>query len=80
MRTMNASEFKAKCLGLLEEVAATGEEITILKHGKPIARVIAAKRKDGGYPQDGLDGTAHVHGDIMGPVVDPGDWEANRQD
>ncbi len=37
--TIAVSEFKAKCLGLLEELAATGETLIVTKRGKPIARV-----------------------------------------
>lgn len=40
MHEIKASEFKAKCLKLLDEVAATGEEIVITKHGKAVARVV----------------------------------------
>jgi prevent-host-death family protein len=38
-RTIKASRFKAECLGLLDEVAATGQELVITKHGRPVARV-----------------------------------------
>ena len=38
-RTMKASEFKAKCLKLMDEVALTGEEVVITKNGRPTARV-----------------------------------------
>ena len=41
MRTFAASEFRAKCLGLLDDVQATGETIVITKHGRPVARLIA---------------------------------------
>jgi prevent-host-death family protein len=41
-RTVSASEFKAKCLAMLDEVAATGERIVITKHGRPVAQVTAA--------------------------------------
>jgi prevent-host-death family protein len=78
MRRMNASDFKATCLALLDEVAMTGEEIVILKRGKPVAKLVAATREKDGYPQDALKGTVHIVGDIIGPVVDPDDWEANR--
>ncbi len=78
MKTMNASDFKAKCLAILDDVAATGEEVTILKRGRPVARLVAARREDDSYPQDGLKGTVHILGDILEPVVDPSDWEANR--
>lgn len=38
-RTMTATQFKAKCLGVLDQVAATGEPVTVTKRGKPVARV-----------------------------------------
>jgi prevent-host-death family protein len=41
-RTVPASEFKAKCLAILDEVATTGEEIVITKHGRAVAHVSAA--------------------------------------
>jgi prevent-host-death family protein len=40
MRSIKASEFKAKCLRLIDEVAATGEPIEITKRGKPVARLV----------------------------------------
>ena len=35
VRVIKASEFKAKCLQLMDEVAASGEEIIITKRGCP---------------------------------------------
>jgi prevent-host-death family protein len=40
-RTVSASQFKTKCLAMLDEVAATGEEIIVTKRGRPVARVSA---------------------------------------
>ena len=37
MRTMKASEFKAKCLHIMDEINRTGEEITITQNGKPVS-------------------------------------------
>ena len=37
-KTLNASDFKARCLKILDNLEPSG--ITILKRGKPIARVI----------------------------------------
>ena len=36
--TLGVSEFKAKCLGLLDEVAK-GNTLIITKHGRPIAKI-----------------------------------------
>lgn len=41
-RAVSASEFKTKCLAMLDEVAATGEEIIVTKRGRAVARVSAA--------------------------------------
>jgi prevent-host-death family protein len=73
--TINASEFKARCLALLDEVAATGETLIVLKRGKPVVRVIPA---GGGeeVPQATLVGTVEEVGDIVGPVLPESDWDA----
>lgn len=42
-RTIPASQFKAKCLALLDEVARTGETLVVTKRGKPVARVVPAE-------------------------------------
>ncbi len=78
MRTMNASEFKARCLALLEEVQQTGEIITILKRGKPVACVSPAREITSGHPQDALKGTVRILGDVVEPVLPPGTWELEK--
>lgn len=42
MKRITATQFKARCLALLDEAAA-GEEILVTKHGRPVARVVAAE-------------------------------------
>ncbi len=37
MQTFKAAEFKAKCLGLMDQVNETGEEIIITKNGRPVS-------------------------------------------
>ena len=49
-RMMKASEFKAKCLKLMDEVAENGEEIVITKNGNPTARLV----RIGNGPRTGL--------------------------
>ena len=46
-RTVSASSFKTHCLALLDEVAATGEQIVVTKRGRPVARVVAVDEPDG---------------------------------
>jgi prevent-host-death family protein len=76
MKTMNASEFKAKCLAILDEVAKTGEVVTILKHGRPVAQVVPPAPRSEGFPQEELAGTVEFAGDVVGPALEPDAWEA----
>ena len=71
-RTMKASEFKAKCLALMDEIAESGEEIVITKRGKPVAKLAPWERK----PRTlfGAGGEIAIHGDIIEPI--DVEWEA----
>ena len=44
-RMIKASEFKAKCLKLMDEVAENGGEIVITKNGKPVAKLTAFRER-----------------------------------
>ena len=71
-----ASEFKAKCLRLLDDIAAEGKSVTITKRGRPIARVVPIAK-----PVNRLRGSwksiVRTRGDIAHFSVS-GEWEANR--
>lgn len=43
MREIKASEFKAKCLKVLDSVAA-GEEVLVTKRGRPVARLLPPEK------------------------------------
>jgi prevent-host-death family protein len=45
-REISATQFKARCLRLLDEVAETGEALIVTKHGRPVARVEPPPRPD----------------------------------
>ena len=72
VRVMKASEFKAKCLQLMDEVAASGEEIIITKRGRPISRLAPYQER----PKSlfGIDkGRIEILGDIIAPQDE--EWE-----
>jgi prevent-host-death family protein len=73
VKTINATEFKAKCLQLLDEVQRTGEDIVISKRGKAVARVVAEKESK---PWLALRGTGAYMGDPFVPVIKESDMEA----
>ena len=47
-RAIKASEFKAKCLAIMDEVAATGTEVLITKHGKEICKLVPLPKDQSG--------------------------------
>src|SRR2546423_453883 len=44
-KTIKASEFKAKCLALMDEVARTGESVVVTKKGEPLVELVPHKSK-----------------------------------
>jgi prevent-host-death family protein len=77
MRALKISEFKAKCLAVVEQVDRTGEPVTILKRGRAVARLVPAASGHR-YPQDSLAGSVEIIGDILSPVLPVQAWEAAR--
>lgn len=45
---LGAAKFKASCLELMDRVATTGEEVVITKRGKPVAKLVAVRRRERG--------------------------------
>ena len=79
METINASDFKARCLAILDRVQTTGERVVILKRGRPVAELWPASGARAEYPQSELEGTVTVKGDIVGPVLPEEEWEILRR-
>lgn len=70
---IKASEFKAKCLALMDEVAKTGERVVITKNGVPVAELVpyrAQARNALGVLKDSL----FITGDIISPI--DVEWDA----
>jgi prevent-host-death family protein len=77
MKEIAISEFKAKCLAILEEVRKTRKPIRITRFGKPVAEVIpSSPRKPTGRRLGCMAGTAEILGDIVGPTGSLDDWNA----
>lgn len=73
MQTIKASEFKTKCLALMDEVARTGEPLLITKNGKPVAELrppTTTRRKS---PFGAHKGSIEIKGDIVTPLDEA--WE-----
>lgn len=76
MKSVAVSEFKARCLALLEDVARTGETLLVTKRGKPLARVTPGSTINAASPQDTLHGTVELLGDVTTPVTPGSAWNA----
>jgi len=79
MEEIAISEFKAKCLAILERVRKTRKPIRITRHGKPVADVVppvVVVDRDAwiGSMKDSV----KILGDIISPASDPDEWEALR--
>lgn len=75
--TIKASEFKAKCLKLMDEVSANGGEIVITKNGLPVSRLVPYREKPNslfGIDRDKIE----IHGDIIEPVDTVWDVESGN--
>jgi prevent-host-death family protein len=79
VETFSVSEFKARCLALIERVRRTGETVLITKKGKPVAQVLPAPPPEpgAGTAFGCMAGTASECADIVEPLGAE-DWEALR--
>ena len=64
-RKISATEFKAKCLGLLDEIQKSGGELVITKHGKPVAKLVSAAPPVAKTSRGMWKGKVRIVGDIV---------------
>ena len=72
-----ASEFKARCLSLIDEVHERGESITITKRGHVVACLVPAGDVDG-RPWLRMRGKARWQADPLAPALDEDEIDALR--
>jgi prevent-host-death family protein len=78
MREVAISEFKAKCLALLDEVQKTKQPLRITRRGKPVAEVTPPTPVHNASWIGSMKDSMQILGDIISPASDPGDWEVLR--
>jgi len=64
-KVVSATEFKAKCLGLIDELETHGGTLTVTKRGRPVATVAPAKKKGFKSLKGVLAGKIEIVGDIV---------------
>ena len=75
--TISISEFKAKCLAVIDRVKRTGRPILVTRRGEPMAQVIPPPAADRQGSWLGcMAGRGKTHGDIVSAPGDESEWEA----
>jgi prevent-host-death family protein len=72
-RVIKASEFKAKCLAVMDEVERTRQPVIVTKRGKPMVRVVP-HTPEKPTARGVLKGRMEILGDIISPI--DVEWEA----
>jgi prevent-host-death family protein len=73
------SEFKAKCLALLERVRATKQPIRVTRFGKPVAEIVPPTSvQDRASWIGSMKNSLQITGDIVSPANDDNEWEVLR--
>lgn len=79
IRVVSATEFKAKCLALLDEIEERAEPITITRRGVPVAVLRPPRKSTSKSPKNSFAGRARIVGDIVN--ADTSDlWEVLREE
>lgn len=69
-----ATEFKARCLAYLDQVAQTRAQITLTKHGRPVARLVPIEEAEP-VLFGRLAGSVQLRGDLVAPIDET--WAAD---
>ena len=72
---INATDFKARCLALIDLVGKAGEPIVITKRGKGVARLMPAGTEQE-RPWARIRGAARLVGNPFAPAIDEGEIES----
>ncbi len=76
MESIAISEFKARCLAILEKVRRTGRPIVVTKRGDPIAEIVPPSPSHREEKWLGCaKGTGRIIGDLIAPAADEREWE-----
>ena len=79
MQEIAISEFKAKCLAVLEQVRATKQPVRITRFGKPVAEVVPPTPVvDRAAWIGSMKDSMEILGDIISPATDEDEWEVLR--
>ena len=73
-KTIAATEFKAKCLGILDELGPDG--VVVTKHGRPIAKVLPVNPHGNDRFIGSMKGKIKIKGDLLSTGMN---WNAESR-
>jgi len=76
MKKVAISEFKAKCLALLEQVQKTKTPLLITRFGEPVAEIVPPSPVSPADWMGSMKDQIEILGDIVSPASDESEWEA----
>jgi prevent-host-death family protein len=79
MKEIAISEFKAKCLALLDQVQKTKRPIRITRFGKPVAEVVPTSPSPRPDWMGSMKDSIEIVGDVVSPANEEGEWEVLRK-
>lgn len=76
--TLAAKQFEAHCLQWMDQVSEQGVEITITKHGQPVARLVPAAPEPppSASLYGAMAGMATITGDLLSSLDES--WDADQ--
>jgi prevent-host-death family protein len=74
-QVVSVTEFKAKCLALLDRIDQQGGTLTVTKRGRPVATIGPPKRRPWKSLRGVLQGKARITGDIVNAADTSNLWE-----
>lgn len=82
MKEVPISEFRTKCLALIEAVRRTRKPLRVTRRGKPVADIVRTAAikpvMDRAKWLGSMKGTVKILGDIVSPATDKDEWEVLR--
>jgi prevent-host-death family protein len=75
MPRIAATQFKAKCLELMDRVCERRESYVITKHGRPVAKLVPADRPRSRSVLGALEGRFQSEGDLVASARTDREWD-----
>lgn len=77
-KTVAATQFKAECLRLIDEMQKDGEPVTVTRRGRPVAVLSPVAPINRPSLIGCMEGSVTGYDDPFSPAADPSEWSANQ--